>query len=355
MCTNISLRELSNTKPNSPSLNWSATQTLFEQAESDVLVILDCCHAATTASNPGQGVTELIAACGFESMAPAPGPRSFTSSLVGVLREWDGRCFSIAMLHHEVLFRLKHERPERSPSTKRWREVRSTPIHVFSSADPRRHSINLSKMRPKATSEYNVYSDPSAMHANPPDYTSACAASLKQNSSFKKAAWVAPAEHLSLPCLLFSIRLKEEVLLDLGHWKNWLSSIPVNVKFVGVKIGFSMDKLSKTRITSPFLLPKSLGSTRKSKESPTATEYSKSEDFCGIHEDLVSTVRPNLGDSRKRSSTMPEMLEHVMVENVISHLDLCTPVRPKAILSRQMFATDLQMACRMDPISKHGL
>jgi hypothetical protein len=324
MCTNISLRELSNTKHSSPSLNWSATQTLFEQAESDVLVILDCCHAATTASNPGRGTTELIAACGFESMAPAPGLRSFTSSLIGVLSEWDDRCFSIAMLHHEVLFRLKHERPEKSPYTKRWREVRSTPIHVFSSTDPMRHSINLSKMRPKATSEYKVYSNPAAMHANPPDYTTACAAPLKQNSSFNKEAWVAPAEDILPPCLLFSIRLKEEVLLDLGHWKSWLSSIPVNVEFFGVKMAFSKDKLSKTMIASPFLLRKSLGSTRKSKESPRATEHPKSEDFCGTHEDPVSTVLPNLGDSRKRLSTKAEMLVHVMVENFISHLDLCT-------------------------------
>ena len=52
------------------SVQWSSVQTMLEQAKSDVLLLLDYCQAASTIAASGNGVTEIIAACGFETEAP---------------------------------------------------------------------------------------------------------------------------------------------------------------------------------------------------------------------------------------------------------------------------------------------
>lgn len=74
--------------PRSPTLPSGGVQQLFEEAELDVLLLLDSCHSSHPAINvSGQGVTEVVAACGFETPAPAVGPHSFTSALI---RELEG-------------------------------------------------------------------------------------------------------------------------------------------------------------------------------------------------------------------------------------------------------------------------
>ncbi|CZR69300.1 uncharacterized protein PAC_19200 [Phialocephala subalpina] len=133
--------------PSYASLEWSAIQTLFEKAHFDVLLLLDCCAAASAAPRVGSAVTETIAACGFESIAPQPGRFSFTNSLIEVLEDWiDSPPFSAAMLHNRVLSVLKHERPERTQNGKRRKiECRRTPIHIVATADPTLPSIGLGK------------------------------------------------------------------------------------------------------------------------------------------------------------------------------------------------------------------
>lgn len=130
------------------TLEWSAIQTLFEQAKFDVLFLLDCCAAASAVPKVGSGIAETIAACGFESIAPVPGRFSFTNSLIEVLEDWiDGPPFSAAMLHNQVLSVLKHERPERAQNGKKRKlECRRTPIHIVASADVKIPSIELKRL-----------------------------------------------------------------------------------------------------------------------------------------------------------------------------------------------------------------
>jgi len=94
--------------PNSPFVDWSAIQGLFGTAKSDVLILLDTCAAASSATTSQFAVMETIAACGFERRAPPPGEHSLTNTLVDVLRDWINKpSFSAASLHTEILFRLK--------------------------------------------------------------------------------------------------------------------------------------------------------------------------------------------------------------------------------------------------------
>ena len=76
---------------------------MLEQADSDVLILLDCCAAASSASDAGKGVTELLAACGFETWAPGVGKHSFTRSLIDELKDWiEGPSLPIVKLHSDT-------------------------------------------------------------------------------------------------------------------------------------------------------------------------------------------------------------------------------------------------------------
>lgn len=129
----------------SAEIDWSHIQSLFEKSKSDVLVILDCCAAASSAPRRGQGIMETIAACGFESRAPPPGEHSFTNSLIEVLEDWiNAPSFSVTMLHSEVLHVLKQRRKEKCTNGQKL-EWRSTPVHISNTTNPKATSIELCK------------------------------------------------------------------------------------------------------------------------------------------------------------------------------------------------------------------
>ncbi|KAM7211284.1 hypothetical protein V8F06_013341 [Rhypophila decipiens] len=71
-----------------PSLLWLYTQGLLFAARGDVLLILDCCHAALLCAGlkSDGGRFELVAACGKASKTPIPGRLSFTNGLIRILK-----------------------------------------------------------------------------------------------------------------------------------------------------------------------------------------------------------------------------------------------------------------------------
>lgn len=91
--------KLSSPDSSSPTVDWSHIQGLFERAKSDVLVLLDCCAAASSAPRRRDAVIETIAACGFEGKAPPPGEHSFTTSLIEVLEDWINAPFSQSLCY----------------------------------------------------------------------------------------------------------------------------------------------------------------------------------------------------------------------------------------------------------------
>jgi hypothetical protein len=61
---------------------------MLEPAESDTLILLDCCAAASSAASndTGRGVTEFMIACGFESSAPGVCDHTFTRSIIDEIK-----------------------------------------------------------------------------------------------------------------------------------------------------------------------------------------------------------------------------------------------------------------------------
>ncbi|PVH82327.1 hypothetical protein DL98DRAFT_653362 [Cadophora sp. DSE1049] len=129
----------------SPRLNWSDLQAALEHGQSRILIILDCCdavgafnHSSPPGSSSGAGVTELIAACGFNDSTDGPGRSSFTNALQKSLLHFsanDGG-FSSAELHQKILAQLLQPQTRgKSPLSS------ATPVHVRLCGDARLPSV----------------------------------------------------------------------------------------------------------------------------------------------------------------------------------------------------------------------
>jgi hypothetical protein len=247
------------------SLQWHAIQTLFEQADSDVLLLLDCCAAASGAPTDAESssVTETIAACGFETWAPQPGRHSFTNTLIAVLDDWQNRpAFTAAMLHCEILNRLRHEKPEKYRNTKNF-EYRKSPIHVLSTNDPKARSVELSAARSRPV---QIQAPAPSPNTRPPGVRGAMASKIylygsddddddvqddgespaivEQQASITELQDSYTVGSLTkvlengdnvLPQVLITLALEEEQLLDFEQCRRWLQDFPALAKYATVQ------------------------------------------------------------------------------------------------------------------------
>ncbi|KAI1268332.1 hypothetical protein F5Y18DRAFT_374866 [Xylariaceae sp. FL1019] len=208
--------------PNSPWLRWSAIQTLLERSLSDTLILLDCCSGAASAAFPnGNSITETISASSWDAIAPEPGRFSFTSTLIEVLQEWTRKTFSAAMLHAEILARLKHPRPERRNGGHI--ETRTTPVHFMMTANHRAPSIELCKISPAYTSPSLPFfpTDP----GQPP--------TTEGRSSSQDIVGSEPTQ--DTPHVMISLALEGDQNLNIDEWERWLANTPGIAKYVQVQ------------------------------------------------------------------------------------------------------------------------
>lgn len=95
------------------SLVWAGIQNALEQANSDALILIDSCDSVTANTDEGSGVTELVAAGGFNTIVNGVGPWSFTHALMAELRLLsNGRPFTVAKLHNRILSRMQNQIPD---------------------------------------------------------------------------------------------------------------------------------------------------------------------------------------------------------------------------------------------------
>ncbi|KAM0349377.1 hypothetical protein ACHAPU_003786 [Fusarium lateritium] len=211
---------------NSPWLQWSAIQTLLERSLSDVLILLDCCAGAASATFPsGASITETISASSWDAIAPDPGRYSFTNALIEVLQEWRVRAFSAAMLHAEVLARLKHPRP--ITINGKYFEARSTPVHFMMTSNHKAPSIEMSRMsRDDNLPSPELLPMPAAAHetGRAPDL-----ASVSRNDYM----FTEPNE--DTPHVMISLALEDDQRLDINAWEQWLGAFPAMAKYVKVQ------------------------------------------------------------------------------------------------------------------------
>ncbi|KAI0382901.1 hypothetical protein F5Y04DRAFT_34974 [Hypomontagnella monticulosa] len=206
----------------SPWLQWSAIQTLLERSLSDVLILLDCCAGAASATFPnGNSITETISASSWDAIAPDPGRYSFTNTLIEVLHEWRRRVFSAAMLHAEVLARLKHPRPEMLNG--KHFEARATPVHFMMTANHKAPSIEIARIL-----------SPDTRPPSPPQDPGYDPTSFNGRSAGPQDI-VGSEPNEDVPHVMISLALEEDQRLNINDWEHWLQNIPALAKYVKVQ------------------------------------------------------------------------------------------------------------------------
>ena len=218
-------------------MQWSGLQESLQNAESDALILLDCCAAASSISATGSGVTEVIAACGFETWAPAVGEHSFTRSLIDELRYWGrGPTLSVAMLHNKVLSRIKYWKPRFGMTGEH--EHRKTPIYIVLSHKGSQRSIGLIPLqRDDPPSVGRVDASTQGLHSKSSESSieaQSIADDSPLDSSQSSIDRVWPDREFHHPKVLISLSLEEDQSLDKDAWVDWMRSVPALVKYTKV-------------------------------------------------------------------------------------------------------------------------
>ncbi|CZT09040.1 uncharacterized protein RAG0_13921 [Rhynchosporium agropyri] len=99
-----------NDREDSSKLKWDGVRCILEDAQSDILLLLDTCAIADAPTAGSHGIKQAIAAYSPEQMTKEPGPRSFTFNLIEALnRLGTGRPFSTQRLHEEIIS-IQHDK-----------------------------------------------------------------------------------------------------------------------------------------------------------------------------------------------------------------------------------------------------
>ncbi|KAG8676755.1 hypothetical protein FPOAC2_02866 [Fusarium poae] len=104
-----------NSREDAAKLKWDGVRCLFEDAQSDILLLLDTCAVPDPPMAGSHGVKQAIAACASDR-SPDSLERSFTSNLTEALQKLSsGRPFTTQRLHEEVLFLKKQQQLLQTP------------------------------------------------------------------------------------------------------------------------------------------------------------------------------------------------------------------------------------------------
>jgi hypothetical protein len=257
----IANEEYRTDKAGSPTLPCGGVQQLLEEAASDVLLLYDSCHSSHPAINSGgQGVTEVIAACGFETQAPAVGQHSFTHALIRELEEaFSGPAISVAELHVRVIGSLKNWKPAllRDPDGNLWTDEngrprfevhkRRTPVHCFLTNETPYRSVMLAPLRSKLS--HLAVSNIGGEIPQKNGSTNSTLPSNSQNDSDRASSTVPTivsesSEQFKSLQVLLAVRLDDNYFLDdspveegkkLRTWCEWLKGLPSAAKEVSVE------------------------------------------------------------------------------------------------------------------------
>ncbi|TVY67519.1 hypothetical protein LSUE1_G007091 [Lachnellula suecica] len=227
------------------SLPSGGIQSMLEEADADVLLLFDCCHSAGVSTKDALqgtgGVTEVIAACGYETRAAEADEHSFTKALTETLAVASKGCpptpFSVGELHSRVLRKLKCW----TPSLKRKadgsyidvsdtallceHQPRRTPIYSIVSESVPRRSIVLAPLPRPPTSR----TSDSGNNGLEDSSSSQGRSTPSQSDSSAESSDRKRKRHNDDdgPCaqILLAIRL-EKTELSANAWVEWIRNLP---------------------------------------------------------------------------------------------------------------------------------
>lgn len=147
----------SNSNEDAAKLRWNGVRCLFEDAQADMLLLLDTCGSRDEPSTNGKCTKEVIAAYSPEQSSKSLGSRSFTATLTDSLVRLSttARPFTVQQLYQDVLA-WRHEEASRAQpvangTPKTITDRPRLPVHVnLTSAKDR--SLPLAPLHPKSAS-----------------------------------------------------------------------------------------------------------------------------------------------------------------------------------------------------------
>lgn len=225
----------------SSEVQWDALQVNLEQAESDVLLLLDCCAAGSAISTcRGSATKELLVACGFETRTPGVGNRSFTHNLVEELKVLKDRGpFTVAVLHAAITRRIIEQSSQRT--TNRREPETKSPHHYILTNDRYRRSIELFPLVRTPESPAKPVVTPNILDEDVDMMTGLeCNETALQEFS--------PDPEFKYPKVVLTVALQEKQWLEEDSWTAWLESIPGLVRYATVEAVF--DSFSSLVIIS---------------------------------------------------------------------------------------------------------
>lgn len=257
----------------SPTVASAGIQRLFVEADADVLMLFDSPFLPSPVIQEGQGVTEVLAACGMDHQHPAVlGPHSFTNNLVKELEDaFSGPPISIAELHGRMVKSVRDRKPELLRNThgnivtdENGRPIyapltKGTPVHHFLTNELPRRSIVLSPLpvksrnttsskAPRATSGWDKCRRPTQLHH-------AQSTRLLINPMGEE-------KETKHPRVLLSVCLEENYFPsdndnadNVWEWAEWLRDIPSGPEPVAIEAVYKSSTTSTLLIMSlPFLV-----------------------------------------------------------------------------------------------------
>lgn len=228
-------------------VKWGGIQTVLEECQSDVLLLLDCCYSGTSNTDEGNGITELISACDYRTIANGVGSYSFTHALVTELLESAKKShFSVLELYNNIYFRIQGHIPEDG------RKRHPAPVHlVLTNSDRYWQSIILSKQPATSQSAHPIL--------NPRDTL---------DTSYN------PTSVNDVPCLALAITLANDITNETFSTKlfaDWLRNMPILAQRVRIEAGFGTFQSRLLQSSRLLFLPSKASSSGipKSTSRPT--------------------------------------------------------------------------------------
>lgn len=158
VCHVTDVLTLSNTRSDAAKLKWNGVRCLFEDAQSDILLLLDTCAVRDAPLAGSHGLKQAIAAYSPEQSLRDAGSRSFTASLTDSLAKLSayGRPFSAHRLYEDLLAQRQQDAAAQPRLTNG--NARPTPTQErvpvsFTMTPGQGQNISLAPLPPKAPSQ----------------------------------------------------------------------------------------------------------------------------------------------------------------------------------------------------------
>lgn len=228
---------LSNTRDDAARLKWHGVRCLFEDAQSDILLLLDTCSVKDSSPAGSHGLKQAIAARGPEQKTSGPNQRTFTSILIECLRKFASakQPFSVKGLYDALVAQKVAEQGSSMPLTNGAEKASAPPqlpIH-FTLTPGKGQSMRLVQLPPGASATANNNPVPSPQKPTDGD-DKAAKASSAQAVPPQAVHDLLFDESRVLACTTFV----GEASPDMAYFNKWLEDTPEIADQVAVEAMF---------------------------------------------------------------------------------------------------------------------